>query len=297
MWTKQFLKQFGINDLAGCQALGEGEVTRFLTDLAVKRNVSASTQNQAFNALLFLFRNVLRRELEFIQAVRAAESKRLPVVLSRDEVHRLLAELSGLDLLIGRLLYGTGMRLNEALGLRVKDVAFDDHHIVVRNAKGDKDRITVLPDMLVSDLRRQIESARAIHQRDLTEGFGRVWLPYALAAKYPDADEEFAWQYVFPACNRSRDPRSGTVRRHHYLEDTFAEALKAAKERAGLDKKISSHTLRHSFATHMLQDGYDIRVVQELLGHKDVKTTMIYTHVLNRPGISVKSPLDRQHAA
>ena len=233
-------------------------------------------QNQAFNALLFLFQRVLKRGLRFIDAVRAKGPERLPVVLSRDEVDRLLDEFAGRDVLMAQLLYGAGLRLMDCLRLRVKDIAFDLGQIVVRDVKGAKDRITVLPDMTVQALRTQTESARQVHKRDLAEGFGRVWLPYALAQKYLNADREFAWQYVFPASRRGRDPRSGEVRRHHLHESVFAKALERGVERARIEKHVTSHTFRHSFATHMLADGYDIRVVQELLGHKDVKTTQIY---------------------
>jgi len=295
--VNQFLRRFKIDTLQDLEAVGEREVTEFLTEMAVDRNVAASTQNQAFNALLFLFKRVLKRELRSIDAVRAKGPERLPVVLSRDEVDRLLDEFAGRDLLIAQLLYGAGLRLMGCLRLRVKDVVFDLGQIVVRDGKGAKDRITVLPEKAVQALRAQIESARQVHKRDLAEGFGRVWLPYALAQKYPNADREFGWQFVLPASRRGRDPRSGEVRRHHLHESVFANALEQAVERAKIEKHISSHTFRHSFATHMLADGYDIRVVQELLGHKDVKTTQIYTHVLNRPGISVKSPLDRNRAA
>jgi len=295
--VNQFLRRFEIETLQDLEAVGEGEITEFLTEMAVERNVTASTQNQAFNALLFLFRRVLKRELHSIDAVRAKGPERLPVVMSRDEVDRLLDELGGRDLLIAQLLYGAGLRLMGCLRLRVKDVVFDLGQIVVRDGKGAKDRITVLPEKAVQALRAQIESARQVHKRDLAEGFGRVWLPYALAQKYPNAEQEFSWQFVFPASRRGRDPRSGEVRRHHLHESGFTKALEQAVARAKIEKHISSHTFRHSFATHMLADGYDIRVVQELLGHKDVKTTQIYTHVLNRPGISVKSPLDRKRAA
>jgi len=295
--VKQFLRRFNVKTLQDLEAVGERQVTDFLTEMAVDRNVAASTQNQAFNALLFLFKRVLKRELRSIDAVRAKGPERLPVVLSCDETDRLLDELGGRDLLIAQLLYGAGLRLMDGLRLPVKDVVFDLGQIVVRDGKGAKDRITVLPEKSIKALRMQIDSARQVHERDLAEGFGRVWLPYALARKYPNAEQEFAWQFVFPASRRGRDPRSGEIRRHHLHESVFANALEGAVARAGIEKRVSSHTFRHSFATHMLADGYDIRVVQELLGHKDVKTTQIYTHVLNRPGISVKSPLDRKRAA
>jgi integron integrase len=229
--------------------------------------------------------------------MRATKPKKLPLVLSRDEIELLLAQFQGRNLLIANLLYGAGLRINDCLKLRVKDIAFDLGQIVVRDTKGEHQRITVLPEVTVEGLRSQIELARELHQQDLSEGYGRVYLPYALAAKYPQANQQFGWQFIFPASKRSRDPRSGEIRRHHLHDSVFAKALERAVELAKIDKPIHSHTFRHSFATHMLQDGYDIRTVQELLGHKDVKTTEIYTHVLNRPGISVKSPLDRVRAA
>lgn len=293
--AKNFIRQFGIQSLEDLQAAGEKEITEFLTEMAVDRDVAAKTQNQAFNALLFLYNHVAKKELQFIDAVRANGPGRLPVVLSRGEVNRLLEQLGGRKLLICQLLYGAGLRLMDCLRLRVKDVAFELQQIVVRDGKGEKDRITVLPEVVVDALRTQIETARQLNQQDLAEGFGQVHLPRALARKYPNADREFAWQFVFPATRRSRDPRSGQLRRHHLHDGILSSALKRAVKQAKIEKHVTSHTFRHSFATHLLEDGYDIRVVQELLGHKDVKTTQIYTHVLNRPGISVKSPLDRRH--
>lgn len=292
-WVSRFLEQHRTWDRAAVGKLDEGDVKEFLTDLAVAANVSASTQNQALSALLFLFQKVLGRELQFIDAVRAKGPQRLPVVLSEAEVRKLLEQLSGRDLLIAQLLYGGGLRLLECLRLRVKDVLFDQGQLVIREGKGNKDRITVLPETAVEALRKQIDIARRLHEGDLADGFGQVALPHAMARKYPHADREFAWQFVFPAQKLSRDPVSGVVRRHHLHESVFPETLKAAARRAGIDKKLSAHSLRHSFATHMLAGGADIRTIQELLGHKDVSTTMIYTHVLNRPGMAVRSPLDR----
>jgi integron integrase len=292
-WVLRFLGQHRAWDREAIGKLGEGDVKEFLTDLAVVGNVSSSTQNQALSALLFLFQKVLGRELQFIDAVRAKRPERLPVVLSEAEVRKLLEQLGGRNLLIAQLLYGAGLRLLECLRLRVKDVLFDQGQLVIREAKGQKDRITVLPEMAVKALHEQINVARHIHERDLAEGYGHVWLPHALGRKYPHADREFAWQFVFPAHKLSRDPVSGVVRRHHLHDSVFPEALKSAARRAGIDKKLTAHSLRHSFATHMLATGSDIRTIQELLGHKDVSTTMIYTHVLNRPGIAVRSPLDR----
>ena len=296
-WAAQFVRNYHIKSIEHLKSLGEAEVTEFLTELAVDRNVAAGTQNQAFSALLKLFSQVARKDLRGIDAVRASKPRKLPLVLSRDEVWRLLEEFQGVCQLIANLLYGAGLRMNDCLRLRVKDIAFELGQIVVRDTKGEHQRITVLPDVTVAELRTQIELARRIHEQDLSEGYGRVHLPYALAKKYPRANQQFAWQYIFPASRRSRDPRSGEIRRHHLHESIFARALTKAVSRAKLCKPSRSHTFRHSFATHMLIEGYDIRVVQELLGHKDVRTTQIYTHVLNRPGISVKSPLDRRGAA
>ena len=291
-WAERFLQQHGCENREALARLGENDIKEFLSDLAVEGNVSASTQNQALSSLLFLFQKVLNRELQFIDAVRAKESNRLPVVLSRAEMRCLMVELGGRNLLMGQLLYGAGLRHLECLRLRVKDVDFDQGQLVIRDGKGEKDRVTVLPADTADALRGQIQIARELHERDVAEGFGRVWLPYALARKYPGAEVEFGWQYVFPATKRSRDPRSDVMRRHHLHESVFSSSLKRAVRRAGIDKKIVPHSLRHSFATHLLESGCDIRTVQDLLGHKDVSTTMIYTHVLNRPGIAVTSPLD-----
>ena len=288
-WAQRFMSHCGSETLDG---IGESEIKEFLTELAVKHNVAASTQNQAFNALLFVFRDVLNRDLQFLDTVRARKSDRLPVVLTRGEVQRLLSQLAGRDLLMGQLLYGAGLRHMECLRLRVKDVQIETSQIVVREGKGSKDRVTVLPQNAVVGLRHQIAVAREQHQRDLAEGFGEVWLPMALAAKYPNAPKEFGWQFVFPAGRRSEDPRTGTYRRHHLHETVFAEAMKRAATRAGIEKNVSPHCLRHSFATHLLENGSDIRTVQELLGHADVSTTMIYTHVLQKGPMGVKSPLD-----
>jgi integron integrase len=277
--------------------MGASEVEVFLTHLAVRRNVAASTQNQAKSALLFLYREVLRLELPWLDGVESAKkSQRLPVVLTEREVATLLGCMSGLNGLMARLLYGSGMRLLEAARLRVKDVDFAQMEIVVRDGKGAKDRVTMLPASLLEPLKMQLAVARALHQRDLGEGLGEVYLPYALDRKYPSAGKEWMWQYVFPSERVSRDPRSGKMRRHHVDEQNVQRALRDALREAGIHKPATPHTLRHSFATHLLQSGYDIRTVQELLGHKDVQTTMIYTHVLNRGGKGVLSPLDRSRA-
>ena len=275
--------------------MGKPELESFLTSLAVQRNVSASTQTQALSALLFLYKDVLGLEFPWLDEVtRAKKPVRLPTVLTADEVKQLFKYLDDplMDLIV-RLLYGTGMRLLECLRLRMKDVEFTRREIVVREGKGNKDRVTMLPDSLADRLRAQMEFVKGQHAQDLAVNRGEVWLPDALAAKYPNAPKVLAWQYVFPAAGFSVDPRSGTVRRHHVDDKRVQRAVKRAAGQAGLVKLVTPHTLRHSFATHLLEGGYDIRTVQELLGHADVSTTMIYTHVLNKGGRGVVSPLDR----
>ena len=273
--------------------MGEAEITAFLSHLAVDKHVSSSTQNQALSALLFLYKEVLGVELDWLDdVVRAKRPQRLPVVLTVSEVRKILGLIPGTNGLIARLMYGTGMRLMEVARLRVKDVNFEYRQITIRDGKGGKDRITVLPDSLIEDLKEQLVKTRRMHEKDLSDGYGCVYLPFALSRKYPNACREFAWQYVFPSMKRSRDPRSGEIRRHHLDEKNIQRAIKNAARKAGIEKPVSSHTLRHSFATHLLESGYDIRTIQELLGHKDVKTTMIYTHVVNRGGKGVKSPVD-----
>ena len=274
--------------------MGAAEVEAFLTHLAVAGKVAASTQNQAKAALLFLYREVLAIQLPWLDTVEQAKvSRRLPVVLTQTEVKSLLDRLQGTQQLIGRLLYGTGMRLMECMRLRVKDVEFERHELIVRDGKGFKDRMTMLPDALVEPLKTHMGRVKALHEADLQAGYGSVYLPYALEKKYPNAAREWGWQYIFPSTKLSVDPRSGVTRRHHADEKGIQRAIKQAVRDAGLVKPATPHTLRHSFATHLLQSGYDIRTVQELLGHKDVTTTMIYTHVLNRGGRGVESPLDR----
>ena len=254
--------------------------------------MAASTQNQAFNALLFLYREVLREPFDYIQAVRADRPVRVPTVPTQEEVRQVLGAMSGTPQLVAKLLYGSGLRLMEALRLRVQDVDFAMAQLTVRDGKGAKDRYTVLPGTVMPALREHLERVRLLHQADLRKGNGAVFLPGALDRKYPAAAKDWKWQYVFPARNLSRDPRSGIVRRHHLDEATINKAIKAAGGRVGLTKRVSSHTFRHSFATHLLQRGSDIRTIQELLGHNDVSTTMIYTHVLRAGGAGTRSPLD-----
>jgi integron integrase len=269
------------------------EVEQFLTHLAVERKVSASTQNQALSALLFLYRHVLGVELPWLEnVVRARQSSHLPVVLSQQEVRRLLTQLSGEVGLIARLLYGSGLRLIEALRLRVKDVEFAFSQIVVRDGKGGKDRVTVLPDNVVPALRRHLDAVREKHRVALERGNAGVELPAALAHKYPRASVDWGWQYVFPANRISRDPRTGVLRRHHVQQSTVQRAIRDAGRHAQILKPVGPHTLRHCFATHLLERGYDIRTVQELLGHSDVRTTQIYTHVMQKGASAVRSPLD-----
>jgi integron integrase len=273
--------------------LDEKHVSEFLSSLAINGHVAASTQNQALNALLFLYKEVLQRELDFVgNALRVKRAPKVPVVLSPSEVRGILAQLQGQYRLMAQLLYGSGLRLLECVRLRVKDVDLHYLHITVRDPKGGRERKTMLPVSLAAPLREHLHRVKARHEQDLAEGFGSVYLPTALERKIPSASREWPWQYVFPAERRSIDPRSGIERRHHVNEKNLQNAVKAAVHKSQVPKRASCHTLRHSFATHLLENGYDIRTVQELLGHKDVSTTMIYTHVLNRPGLGVKSPLD-----
>ncbi|MGB9881056.1 MAG: integron integrase [Anaerolineae bacterium] len=273
--------------------MGVDEIRAYLSHLAVEKQVSASTQKVALSALLFLYRDVLKIQLPNIEGIeRARVTKHIPVVFTRDEVNAILSHLTGTPHLVVSLLYGSGLRLMEALRLRVKDIDFTYRQITVRDGKGEKDRVTVLPQSLVEPLKRQLAHAKEIHEQDLKEGYGAVYLPYALARKYPNANKEWAWQYVFPAAHHSAEPRTGIIRRHHLHEDSIQRAVKQAMRKAGIAKHGSCHTFRHSFATHLLEDGYDIRTVQQLLGHKDVRTTMIYTHVLQCGASAVRSPLD-----
>lgn len=290
-WVRRFILA---NGKRHPRDMGVREVEAFLSDLATRGGVAASTQNQALAALLFLYREVLGQDLPWMEHIRRARKpKRLPTVLTREEVAALLDQMNGVSWLMASLLYGAGLRLMECVRLRVQDVDFARREIIVRQGKGGKDRRTMLPAMVVDALQGQLAEARRTHDRDLAYGFGAVWLPHALSRKYVHAELEWAWQYVFPASTRSFDPRSGLERRHHLDETVLQRAVKAAVGRAGIAKPATCHTLRHSFATHLLEMGQDIRTVQELRGHADVSTTQIYTHVLNRGGNGVLSPLDR----
>ena len=276
--------------------MGRPEIESFLTHLAVDRNVAPSTQNQALHAILFLYREVLEEPIpERINALRAQERRRLPTVLTVEEVQRLLKQMAGVPHLVALLLYGSGLRVREALSLRIKDIDFDRLQITVRAGKGDKDRITMLPESAISELEAQLQIAKALHQRDLAQGHGRAPLPNALASKYPNAEREWGWQFVFPSSRLSKDPQriDSPLYRYHLHESVIQKAVRTAAQEANLTKPTTPHTLRHCFATHLLEAGYDIRTVQELLGHSDVKTTQIYTHVLNRGPHGVRSPLDR----
>lgn len=290
-WIRRYIL---LNGKRHPRDLGGREVESFLSLLATSGKVAASTQNQALSALLFLYREVLAIELPWMEnVVRAKLPARIPTVLDQSEVQEVLARLEGRDWLMANLLYGSGLRLMECVRLRIKDVDFRRSEIVVRDGKGAKDRRTILPGRLVEPLKRQIELASTLHAEDLSAGLGEVWLPFALARKYPRAAREPGWQYVFPSGQLSIDPEHGLQRRHHVDEKGLQRAMKAAVKRAGIVKQASCHTLRHSFATHLLEAGYDIRTIQELLGHSDLATTQIYTHVLNKGGNAVLSPLDR----
>jgi integron integrase len=289
-WIRRFIVWSGKRHP---REMGAAQVRGFLTHLAVDRKVAAATQNQALNALVFLYREVVGGELGWVDGFEPAKrGQRLPEVLSRNEVQAVLAQMSGTHALIARLLYGTGLRLMEALRLRVKEIDFARGQVVVRAGKGDKDRATMLPDSLKAGLQAHLHRVRELHEKDRAAGYGEVWLPKGLAVKYPRAAQEWAWQWVFPSAELSIDPLDGRRRRHHVSDAGVQRTIKMAAKKAALNKPATCHTLRHSFATHLLENGYDIRTVQDLLGHKDVSTTQIYTHVMAKPGLGVRSPLD-----
>ncbi len=289
-WIKRFIL---FHDKKHPKEMGAVEINRYLSHLANHDNVAVSTQNQALSALLFLYKEVLRQELDDLGTViRAKKPKRLPVVLTPEEVRLILNQLSGVPWLMVSMLYGAGLRQMECLRLRVQDIDFEYNQIMVRSGKGDKDRLTMLPRVVKEPLRRHLDKVRMIYDDDLAQGFGSVYLPDALMKKYPNAGKEWGWQYIFPGSELSIDPRSGKKQRHHEGEWVLQRLVKEARLKSGLVKHISCHTFRHSFATHLLQAGYDIRTVQELLGHRDVKTTMIYTHVISQGGQGVRSPVD-----
>jgi integron integrase len=290
-WIRRYILFHGKRHPA---AMGADEITSFLSHLANEDNVAAATQSQALAALLFLYGAVLGMELPWLdQIVRAKRPRRLPTVLDKSEVQRVLGRMQGEHALMAQLMYGTGMRIGECVALRVKDVHLERREIIVRDGKGGKDRVTMLPERLLTPLREQLSRSREIYEDDRRRGYPGVELPYSLERKYPFAGKAWGWHWIFPQDHVSRDPRSRIVRRHHAYDQTLARAIAQAARRTGIERSVTSHTLRHSFATHLLHDGYDIRTVQELLGHKDVSTTMIYTHVLNRGGRGVVSPLDR----
>lgn len=289
-WIKRYIL---FNQKRHPKDMGESEIRKFLNHLAVDRFVSASTQNQALHALLFLYKEVLQNDIGRIEKIeRARYTRRLPVVFTQPEARVVLSHLSRISYLICSLLYGSGLRLNEALSLRIKDIEFDYMQIIVRDGKGSKDRVTILPETSFDLLQSQIISVKKLHNNDTANGFGEVTLPGALIRKYPNAGKEFIWQYIFPSKRFVKDEKTGELYRHHIYPTTIQKAVKIAMRKTGINKHGTPHTFRHSFATHLLQDGYDIRTVQELLGHKDVRTTMIYTHVMKKGGFGVRSPLD-----
>ncbi|MCB9152111.1 MAG: integron integrase [Caldilineaceae bacterium] len=289
-WIERYIRFHGLRHPAEMNA---PEIQAFLTHLAVERNVSPSTQNQALSALLFLYRHVLNLELtDRIDVVRAKKEKHLPTVLTKEEVRQVIERMSGLQQLMAQLLYGSGMRLMECMRLRIKDIEFAQQQIIVRDTKGNEDRVTMLPQRIVAPLKAHLVEVKKMHELALANGYGTVEMPYALARKYPNAEREWMWQYVFPAQKPSVDPRSGIIRRHHLDESVLQKAVRRAAQQTNINKHVTPHIFRHCFATHLLEAGYDIRTVQELLGHKDVKTTQIYTHVLNKGPMGVRSPLD-----
>jgi integron integrase len=290
----QWIRRFWLfHQKQNLTTIGVPEIRHFLSYLATEQHVSASTQNQALCAILFLYRDVLKLNLPLIDGIERARTKRkLPVVLTKDEVKKILHHLTGTQKLLASLLYGSGMRVSECLRLRVKDVDLNLGQIVVRDGKGEKDRITLLPKSIIPQLKLHLLTTKAIHQQDLAEGYGEVYLPYALERKYPNATRQWPWQYIFAAAQRSIDPRSGKTRRHHISQESIQRAIKIAVTKAQIEKHAGCHTFRHSFATHLLEAGYDIRTIQELMGHKNVNTTQIYTHVLNQRNFKITSPLD-----
>ena len=289
-WIKRFIL---FHNKRHPKDMGEQEINEFLAHLVIKNNVSASTQNQALCAIVFLYKHVLKQDIGELDIIWAKKPKKLPVVFTRKEVKAVLEQLCGTKWIMANLLYGAGLRLMECLRLRVKDIDFEYNQITVRDGKGAKDRVTMLPEKVQKDLVEHLKKVKCRHDEDLRKGFGTVYLPYALARKYPNANKEWIWQYIFPASQLSIDPRSGKKQRHHLDKTVLTKAVKEAIKKAGITKQASCHTFRHSFATHLLEDGYDIRTVQELLGHESIETTQIYTHVLNKGGLGVKSPADR----
>jgi integron integrase len=290
-WILRFIKFHGAKTHP--KYMGKKEIDAFLSDLAVNKKVAASTQNQALNAIVFLYKHVLDIPVEgLIDPIRAKNRRRPPTVMTQSEVRRVFACLHGPHLLMAQMLYGSGLRLMECIRLRIQDLDIERGKIYLRGAKGGKDRVSIIASFVQEKLQKQLQRVKQLHDEDLAQGYGNVFIPEALARKYPSAEKEFRWQYVFPAKKRSRDPRTGIVRRHHILESGLQKAVKKAVDRAGITKRVSCHTFRHSFATHMLENGVNIRVVQELMGHADVKTTEIYTHVMEKNISDVKSPLD-----
>jgi len=292
-WIRQYIKFHRMQDKAELAVQPEAKVEQFLSYLAMERNVAISTQNQAMNALVFLYKQVLNSPLEYkVDAIRSTKARKIPVVLTQDEVKQVITLLEGIPQLFVKLLYGSGLRISEASRLRIQDVDYDYKQITVRSGKGNKDRVTTFSSQLTPQLDSHLQRVKLIHDQDLKNGYGSVYLPYALSRKFPNADKSWGWQYVFPSRNLAVDPRSKMTRRHHIDHSVINKAIKQAVSRLGINKRVSSHTFRHSFATHLLQRGTDIRTIQALLGHSDLETTMIYTHVLSQGGEGVISPLD-----
>lgn len=288
-WIKEYLN---FHKNKNPNILGSAEISSYINYLAIRRNVSASTQNLALCSIIFLYKQVLKKEINEIDLIRAKKPKKLPVVFTRKEIKEILDQIKGINWIMVNLLYGAGLRLMECVRLRVKDIEFEYKQVIVRDGKGKKDRITILPGILIEKLEEHISRVEKLHKKDLQNGFGSVYLPYALDKKYPNAGKEPGWQYLFPSPQISIDERTGEKRRHHIDENVLQRVVKIAIKNAGIKKTGSCHTFRHSFATHLLEDGYDIRTVQELLGHENVNTTMIYTHVMKKGGLGVKSPAD-----